>query len=91
MSEWQPIETAPKDGSYILLTGGEPDYLWDGERPEPPVLVCVWQEPRPTKANILPDAEWRIACAWEGGFYNGYLNPTHWMPLPTPPKPSPVP
>lgn len=23
MSQWQPIETAPKDGSYVILTNGE--------------------------------------------------------------------
>jgi hypothetical protein len=33
MSKWQPIETAPKDGSYIMI-------LFDGEH-----RVVSWVEP----------------------------------------------
>lgn len=56
--EWQPIETAPKDGRDILVMDG--DWLtigwWSGE-------------------------EW---CRQD--LHLSLSNPTHWMPLPEPPK-----
>lgn len=61
--KWQPIETAPKDGTRVLLHS--PDtHLYT------PVLG-TWVE---TKERW---EEW-------GGYYP--CNPTHWMPLPEPPK-----
>jgi hypothetical protein len=66
MSEWQPIETAPKHGGNIML--------W-----------CV----------DLVGGNGRVATgSWRdsyGGSWWDYhmeymLNPTHWMPLPEPPK-----
>lgn len=55
---WRPIETAPMDGTNILVTDGEITQLgWHDEFDE-------------------PDDPW---C--------GYIKrPTHWMPLPDPPK-----
>lgn len=63
MSEWQPIETAPKDGTAIILSAysGALDRMvsWDGR----------WSD-------------------WGGVWtHHGRISqPTHWMPLPTPPN-----
>lgn len=56
---WQPIETAPKDGTEILT--------WDGQ-----------------DAKIL---RWALG-RWDdwGEMPGALLPPTHWMPLPEPPK-----
>ena len=80
---WQPIETAPKDGSAILLyanckgwedcgmsrvVGWFDQYWWSAYGP-------AFGEPvaNPTYGRRNPQ---RI----------GSCNPTHWMPLPEPPK-----
>lgn len=56
-SSWRPIETAPKDGTEVLI--------WDSHM-------------RVRRIGFYDfgwyDQEGRIAC------------PTHWMPLPEPPK-----
>jgi hypothetical protein len=62
---WQPIETAPKDGSPICAGMMHPFWGW------------VWGR-----------------CRWHvdknepyGGYFSGDgLQPTHWMPLPSPPS-----
>lgn len=82
---WQPIETAPKDGTEVLLHGdGRTTYgQWvapskmprlhyqDGFAPEE-----VWDE---------FDPHW---ASWDGGFTDEHP-PTHWRPLPPPPKEAP--
>lgn len=60
MSKWQPIETAPKDGT----------------------LVLVWDEDTPITASWDEGFGW---CDNVRGTYWGF-SPTHWMPLPEPPK-----
>ena len=73
MNEWQPIETAPKDGTWILLSGGNIDYGWDnGERP--PAVVGQY-------VLFHRKGSWQFAW-YDGGYYGEYENPTHWMPLP---------
>jgi len=74
MTEWQPIETAPKDGSYVLLSVGAD------------VVVSRWYV---HYLNGKPDRcrkpEWEQADMYGGfGSYMGPLRPTHWMPLPPP-------
>ena len=75
MSEWQPIETAPRDGSKMLLcvAGFEPavgrydrqrgmfDYLQEEDMPDD----AAWQR------CLESNPRWDV---------------THWMPLPAPPK-----
>ena len=64
--EWQPIETAPKDGAEIILCNSEG-------------ATSGWFE----------DEEWRIFRHRSStGEILFWLNPrpTHWMPLPQPPK-----
>jgi hypothetical protein len=65
MIEWQPIETAPKDGTLILL-------YRDGHH----VLGC-WRE----------DGYWSDDIElFFGTEYARENVPSHWMPLPEPPK-----
>lgn len=77
MSEWQPIETAPKDDSLILLwtegfskpiigfRNGKGWSFWDG--------TVMWSEQM--QDDYAPLNSW----------VEGY-GPTHWMLLPEPPK-----
>ncbi len=62
--EWREMESAPKDGTVIL----------------------VW---RPSLAIVKIQIACFVNDRWEtygsGPMWEGYL-PTHWMPLPSPPK-----
>lgn len=66
---WQPIETAPKDGTVILLMGGAFHGL--------PFAGQYHQ------SELSPDEPWICLTADKRRLY-GHV-PTHWMPLPTPP------
>ena len=97
MMEWQPIETAPKDGTWILVWGGSADdghetyhLTWnDPEKQADQDAVIASINSRPVVA-FWKDSEsynrgdWSYA-AWDCGWRNFYENPTHWMPLPPPP------
>jgi len=69
---WRPIETAPKDGSSILL--------WDGWR----MQVCAWDfddlYDREPKHWVYGEAQ------GEYNVRETFDDATHWMPLPAPPK-----
>jgi hypothetical protein len=62
-NNWQPIETVPKDGDYILVWNsyGVTMVYWDSE----------WES-------------WIIDSNCPIGLKG--TEPTHWMPLPEPPK-----
>jgi hypothetical protein len=83
MMEWQPIETAPKDGTVILLAGGTwGDDLLDLDG-APQVGAARWV--MPFRKDRYP-SYWGVAVL-EGGYSAAvYENPTHWMPLPAPPE-----
>jgi len=67
--QWQPIETAPKDGTVILIA--------EFTRPVWSVVSAKWCK------------EWHEP-SWDTiSKHCLYNNPTHWMPLPPPPAPSP--
>jgi hypothetical protein len=70
VSDWQPIETAPKDGEWLFLAG-KSGYV---HRP-----------------GFMLAGRWNIYRGyWEGTEDNALddygIMPTHWMPLPEPPK-----
>lgn len=84
--EWQPIKTAPKDGTKIDLWRVRLEYgtaeTFDGER----IPNAFWGEPYYGNDRKYDDA-W---VHWDGGrteeveITDAYLV-THWMPLPEPP------
>lgn len=77
MSEWRPIETAPKDGKCVLVSNGRyVEKAWWNTDPR------IWDsedDNRPCWTVFEP----------EDYYYAIHLDddpPTHWMPLPEPPK-----
>jgi hypothetical protein len=59
---WQPIETAPKDGSPVLGVWQCLNQTWD--------------------YNVVQFSD----DVWWNYYFDGSHTPTHWMPLPEPPK-----
>jgi hypothetical protein len=76
--DWQPIDTAPKDGTWILLFGKGTD----DEHETRQIAVAQYTDylnGRKTK--------WHWQFAWyDGGYYGVFEGPTHWMPLPKLPE-----
>jgi hypothetical protein len=72
MTEWQPIETAPKDGTYILL--GSTDGAWVASYK--PVYQSGYRPEDPWHSMMLNHEHM--------GRYPK-AKPTHWQPLPLPP------
>jgi len=65
MSEWKPIDTAPRDGTYVL--GYREGEGW--------MTVIYWSD------YLYKGGNWRALYCEKGDWW-----PTHWMPLPQPPK-----
>lgn len=71
--DWQPIETAPQDGTWLLaiMAGTHPDL----QAPYTPAVVR-W-------LNDDDFVGWTMDDEVDGTMR--FWKPTHWMPLPTPP------
>lgn len=79
-NDWQPIETAPKDGTWVLLYGRP----YTGQSPtEVSRYVSetyeIWER--------VDEATKRLVRQ-ESGYWDGDIWPTHWRPLPAPPEPA---
>jgi hypothetical protein len=75
VNEWQPIETAPKDGSDIL--GAWHWSYTDEDTGETESGWCI------DKCHWVEDEN---STGWRASI--NAARPTHWMPLPDPPKES---
>lgn len=77
--QWQPITTAPKDGSVVMV--GTVMH----------VDMASWQDEMPDgiESGVVVDPG--IDAGWYGytGCCPGEWQPTHWMPLPDPPASPP--
>lgn len=85
MTDWKPIETAPRDGSEVLLF-------------EPGMDAAYWMAME-TEGFTFPANSGRVVgrfydnnwvshaaeAGWDGSVEPAPLRPTHWMPLPSPP------
>lgn len=78
MSEWQPIETAPRDGTEILTWG----YLHDDGGPYHPNGMS-----RLGEMPMMQISAWATEIGfWYSDVFSSHGHaPTHWMPLPPPP------
>lgn len=108
MSEWQPIETAPKDTDILVYFDHDADPYQDPEAPGKLTPYAAWAE----GGDFLDGAgvcvakwhaqHWKVEDEYGSGFwmpawwfakhngdYEFAVNPTHWMPLPPPPEPTP--
>lgn len=76
MSEWQSIETAPMDGTQVLLLADDYDYPDNlvGAITYLAAAAQGWFEPGPH------DRKWYYCASANMG------QPTHWAPLPEMPK-----
>lgn len=72
---WQPIETAPKDETVVLLWCPQ---SWDTDF----VRVGWWFEAE----SPHEDSGWYDDEAASHPLTDLYGEPTHWMPLPEPPR-----
>ncbi len=76
MSEWQPIETAPKHDTVLLCTK-------HGE-----IIIGWWETgrefPGSEHFNDWSSGSFGEGSGYDCGFKRVY-DPTHWMPLPVPP------
>lgn len=84
--EWQPIETAPKDGQRILIGWWEdPDHeSWQARAAYwEDAFECAWSE---EIEDNLPVAAWTDDAVASFAYEETHsYQPTHWMPLPEPP------
>lgn len=74
---WQPIDTAPKDGTIVLVYG-----LWAGE------IGGKDKTPGRYIANWVPSSDYQGYHWLVDGTdaYAAWVKATHWMPLPEPPQ-----
>lgn len=78
--EWRPIATAPRDGTriiaYPVVLGECGIVTWERPARTPPMMRLVSNE------NENHDGFWRVLLSQAASPYE----PTHWMPLPDPPR-----
>ncbi len=73
MSEWMPIESAPKEGPFIVFGGA-----WCGEINGVEHGQCgPW---------IVAPCGARFDVMGTDAYSAWVIEPTHWMPLPPPPE-----
>lgn len=84
--EWQPIETAPKDGTKVdlwVITRG--CYENKDER----IPDASWEDGGWGTCETLQGTYGHWHFEYDGPAKKGHhcVKPTHWMPLPNPPSP----
>jgi len=82
-TKWKSIDTAPKDGSWVLLRGGEAGFSdYNNEVKNgpgfPPAQIGFYNPPN---EEWCEEESWNTTY-WDGTWGTEYIDPTHWMPIP---------
>lgn len=97
--EWQPIDSAPKDGTVLRLKREHDGHVvkegagvWGPRAANAPLRHPTGPDPlgRMTAADLRLEEASRVAYADEPAWLTedrlySFPTPTHWMPLPDPP------
>ncbi len=83
MPAWQPIATAPKDGTWFLICRADEGYESFEVGCYDPLVSHTYVE---AETPGLYRREERQAYEWRG--FNNFHRATHWQPLPEPPEAS---
>jgi len=90
-SQWQPIATAPKDGTRILAYGKGTDMpVWNTEEKMPSMFCVIYwhgidiEDFEETGEGTYRKVTKRALEAWRP-IGKHFFTPTAWMPLPAPP------
>jgi len=76
MSDWQPIASAPRDGTRILIYQPKGQHrAWKGKQRPEHIDTAYWHQP----GNPEKEGFWCASVMY-------VFRPTHWQPLPEPPK-----
>lgn len=73
MSKWRSIDTAPKDGSYILLANEHGSWVGTWK----PVFVSGFRPDNPWSSMMLNHRHMKRFAS---------IVPTHWQPMPPAPS-----
>lgn len=85
---WQPIETAPKDGTQILACAQISEHLTaaiiSSQGHLPDLSIVKWDN---REKDFIAMADGYMSIKSQGDTWTTYHEPyvTHWMPLPIPP------
>jgi len=87
---WMPIETAPKDGTKVLLA----KYDWSSDTGDAAFGSADWKQRVFDETRRKYSSWWCCEGRWSERWGNwndgiepcGLAGPTHWMPLPAPPQ-----
>lgn len=87
--KWQPIETAPKDGTPII--GGFHSIRWADSHRKDDVVRCWYQPEFEAFISSCREMQMHNGHTFEDGSTRRLHSPvvepvTHWMPLPAPPE-----